>query len=788
MSEKYISDQSDYLLISPCHSLLNSYNSNCHCHNHCNIISQYIPTENRISSNPSKLTYELITKNNYTSNPIRNINLPRNRTPDSYRNINEKNVLNCDNKENLDYQNNNKLNYQNLKRYNTQSLNFNKQKINKGKKKPVKNINTDIDKQFLIQKINNKKLKYHHIKNKPNQIKNSSKKIKHQIKEKPSDNKLFNISELINERKDNNNKSPYNIDIKPNNEHYLSNKPSSKFRNYYRGIMNPNQYYYIDDYRNNRNFISCNNNTKANKKCTYELNYLNLTKINEINKKKINEGKNKFKNYISNLENESEEKDNNNRMLTEFVYSNKKNNDNNYYKEIFHRNNNLNSDDNSDDINQNKKRGYSCSEYNKRINYQTKNIEDNKTEDNDKIKLNIDISYSDEKCIKDNNKSLNDSQNNPDEVNQETTSIHKSIKNLKSKIKYKSPTLISKEECPEKFKELQSKYQKVLSEIKNYKNNQLKYNSLLVENEKMQSELDQLKTLSTEAKSNYENLAKKYNELVDDYNTLQKVYCNLKHENKELQKCNTKLNDNENNCKNLTEHLEKVKKKFQDLECKYMNLKQIKDEQDNQIEFNIKEIRELKNEIRDLKNENCDLNQLYKNCIKESKLLKNELCEKNRKQISQYENTIKRLNDEIGQYKKEIAELKRKNDKNQYEDEIIIINKETTYSKGYNDSDENNKDQGTFKSRFHVSTKNDLDKGVYMKYHEIIQDLSNMILLYENIYFKNDVKPQNTQELLGFLIFNIIEKKVKKVRLNAMINILLYNQLLISKRIKRSWS
>ena len=60
-----------------------------------------------------------------------------------------------------------------------------------------------------------------------------------------------------------------------------------------------------------------------------------------------------------------------------------------------------------------------------------------------------------------------------------------------------------------------------------------------------------------------------------------------------------------------------------------------------------------------------------------------------------------------------------------------------------------------------------------MKYHEIIQDLSNMILIYEKFFFKGEIKPKNNQELFCVLIVQFINEKFRKIKQNVFIHLLL---------------
>ena len=146
----------------------------------------------------------------------------------------------------------------------------------------------------------------------------------------------------------------------------------------------------------------------------------------------------------------------------------------------------------------------------------------------------------------------------------------------------------------------------------------------------------------------------------------------------------------------------------------------------------------MNNKINILKRDNNDLS-------KENQYLKNN----NKsllKKIEQLNKEIAYLNEKIKKYEKE------KDEKSQYEDEIVIINKECTFSRGAS---------GNF--AFENSIKKDINDTDIFKYHEIIQELNNMILLYGHFFFKKGIKPKNKKELLSYLIVQYIDRKIKKI-------------------------
>ena len=162
--------------------------------------------------------------------------------------------------------------------------------------------------------------------------------------------------------------------------------------------------------------------------------------------------------------------------------------------------------------------------------------------------------------------------------------------------------------------------------------------------------------------------------------------------------------------------------------------------------MNLRNIDNLNNKINMLK---IDYNELkkkyiqnqnkindYKLFLEENEELKNEnkalLKEnmQNKKIIEKLNKEIISLNEKIKIYIKEIEEIKNKKDKSLYEDEIVIINKECTFSK----NDLGNEFNHTVKKQIGL-TEND----VY-KYHDIISELNNLILIYEHFFFKKGIK------------------------------------------------
>ena len=73
-----------------------------------------------------------------------------------------------------------------------------------------------------------------------------------------------------------------------------------------------------------------------------------------------------------------------------------------------------------------------------------------------------------------------------------------------------------------------------------------------------------------------------------------------------------------------------------------------------------------------------------------------------------------------------------------------------------------------------------------MKYHEIIQDLNNMILIYENLFFKRSIKPKNNKELFCYLLAEYINRKIKKIKMNVFVNLLINKEIKSFTNIKKN--
>ena len=200
---------------------------------------------------------------------------------------------------------------------------------------------------------------------------------------------------------------------------------------------------------------------------------------------------------------------------------------------------------------------------------------------------------------------------------------------------------------------------------------------------------------------------------------------------------------------------------------------------------------ELQNELNELKKENQSLLNNNKSLSNNNEIMLKER-QYNNEIIFSYKETIDKLKREISQlkvenekYKKENIELKNKleSGKNKnlnrsnnsgYEDEIIIVNKETTYSKGLPGKQNEYSKYGEIKNKYDIKKNEDVNTNEILKLHDIIQDLSNMILIYEKFFFKEKVKPKNNHELFCYLIVQYINEKFKKIKANVFMNLLIY--------------
>ena len=250
------------------------------------------------------------------------------------------------------------------------------------------------------------------------------------------------------------------------------------------------------------------------------------------------------------------------------------------------------------------------------------------------------------------------------------------------------------------------------------------------------------------------------NEQNKKYNNLHSLYKDV---TREVNKLERKLRENDlelNNTKKESErdinNLKETNKKYNDDYNKLYN--KLIDMQD--------ELNGLKNENESLLNQNKSLCNNNESMITERKY-NNEI-------ISEYKKTIEKLQKENNDLKNTLKSRKYNTSSKSsgYDDEIVIVNKETTYSKGlFQHPNEFNK-YGLIKNKYEIKRKADITSDEILKYHEIIQDLSNMILIYEKFFFKGKIKPKNNHELFCYLIVQYINEKFRKIKLSVFMKLL----------------
>jgi DNA repair exonuclease SbcCD ATPase subunit len=243
----------------------------------------------------------------------------------------------------------------------------------------------------------------------------------------------------------------------------------------------------------------------------------------------------------------------------------------------------------------------------------------------------------------------------------------------------------------------------------------------------------------------------------NDCNDLLNRCCKLEKENKKLKKL---LKQYEKDINDLREKDDINKKKIDNLNKK-INALNYNDDEIQELYKKLtklqKELNKNKRKNESLSNENDDLNNSNNILMKENE---------------KYKKIIEKLKDKL----KECEENRRNRSSHSQtknsmtEDELVIINKECTYNNGVFGS-EINKEKYLKNNDFKKDIK--LSENDIFKYHEIIQELSNMLLIYEHLYFNREVKPKNNIELLCYLISHFIEKKIRKIKLNAFFKILI---------------
>lgn len=370
-----------------------------------------------------------------------------------------------------------------------------------------------------------------------------------------------------------------------------------------------------------------------------------------------------------------------------------------------------------------------------------------------------------------------------------------------------------KKEDEEKCKELENDNRELLNRIKKLKNMEINYNSLRDQNLEtknencdlknkmkiMKNDYQKIMSLNDECKDNFNSIVSKYNDLLDKYNDLIDENKNMKQELTKLRKKYDKLKGEYNDTTQENEECMQFKKKYNDLKEKYNSLQkerkslnEINKDYESELndlnqnnDINLRNIDNLKNRINMLKTDYNELNKKYLQNQKKlndfqtkykelenlyQKTIKNVYSLENEKNNDDNENKLLKkeilsLKKKIEMYEKELEGKKNDNKKRKsfYEDEIVIINKEFTINKDI------------FGSKINNSIKKEINskESEFYKYHEIIQELTNMILIYEYFIFNKKIKPKNNHELLCFIIAQNIAKKIRDIRINTFVRLIM---------------
>ena len=326
--------------------------------------------------------------------------------------------------------------------------------------------------------------------------------------------------------------------------------------------------------------------------------------------------------------------------------------------------------------------------------------------------------------------------------------------------------------------ELECKNAELLSEIKSYKINN-KNNLSTKENNNL-SKLDELNGAFTETKKEYDQLKQK----VLDFEKINEGLRKLIEDN------NIKIND-------LTKNNDIYKRKIDNLNYRINILNSEKNKaikNCNNLNFLYKELTKEKNKLeKKLKDdeekltnikgeEEINNNILNPSNKKDSNNNNNKIYNKN---FYNMQNQIKKLREENNNLKEELKSLRNKSinkaKSSEYEDEIVIVKKETTYSTRLFEEPNEFNIYGLINNKYEIKKNADITSDKILKYHEIIQDLSNMILIYEKFFFKGKVKPKNNNELFCYLIVRYIYEKFKKIKWKTFLNMLYYREKIENK-------
>ena len=372
-----------------------------------------------------------------------------------------------------------------------------------------------------------------------------------------------------------------------------------------------------------------------------------------------------------------------------------------------------------------------------------------------------------------------------DNINKENGQIKNELYNLSSKydkilknldeVEFQRKSLSS--ECDkniDKYNELNDAYNELIDKYKKLQDNA--YN--------LEKQIEKLKRLNEDKdicinnitkendinKKKIDNLNNKINILSAEKNEGIKKYNNMhslyKEVTREVNKLERRLRENElelNNAKKDSNNLKDKNRKYND---------------DNNKLFN--KINNIQEELNSIKEENESLKNQNKSLVNDNESMFNEN-KNNNDVISEYKRIIEKLKKENNDLNNTLKSRKynvstqSKSSNSKYADEIVIVNKETTYSKGLFDEPNEFNKYGQIQNRYEIKRNANTKSGDLLKYHEIIQDLSNMILIYEKFFFKDKVKPKNNRELFCYLLVQYINEKFKSIKAKVFLNLLFYN-------------
>ena len=241
--------------------------------------------------------------------------------------------------------------------------------------------------------------------------------------------------------------------------------------------------------------------------------------------------------------------------------------------------------------------------------------------------------------------------------------------------------------------------------------------------------------------------------------------------------------------KEVTREVNKLERKLRENDLELTNAKKDNERNMNNLKEKNKrynddnnklynKLSNMQEELNYIKEENESLKSQNKSLTNDNESMLNEN-KNNNDAISEYKKIIEKLKKENNDLKNTLKSRKynvsTQSKNSDYADEIVIVNKETTYSKGLFDEPNEFNKYGQIKNRYEIKRNANSKSDELLKYHEIIQDLSNMILIYEKFFFKDKVKPKNNRELFCYLLIQYINEKFRKIKMNAFLNLLFYN-------------